>query len=85
MKCPKCGQELEPFSPKDAKELIVDRCPSCEGFWLDKGELEQMQKVADKADVRTLKNMTLLQRPADWSWIRWSIYCFKKCSFKTKS
>ncbi len=38
--CPKCSVPLTPLSPADAPELIVDRCSSCQGFWLDGGELE---------------------------------------------
>ena len=29
------------------KELVIDRCPDCEGFWLDRGELERVRKVTD--------------------------------------
>ena len=38
--CPSCPAELEAVSPSDAPDLIVDRCGSCGGFWLDDGELE---------------------------------------------
>ena len=37
MKCPKCGSDLEERSHLDVK---VDRCPRCEGVFLDAGELE---------------------------------------------
>ena len=37
MNCPKCGMELEEIPFGDVR---VDRCFSCEGLWLDKGELE---------------------------------------------
>ncbi|HIK96366.1 MAG TPA: hypothetical protein EYG03_30865 [Planctomycetes bacterium] len=46
--CPKCEVPLKPLSPTDAQELIVDRCPSCDGYWLDNGELERMGGVAEK-------------------------------------
>ena len=26
-----------------ALSLVIDRCPTCRGVWLDGGELEQMQ------------------------------------------
>ena len=41
MKCPKCGMQLEDIAFGDVR---VDRCFSCEGIWLDKGELETMRQ-----------------------------------------
>jgi uncharacterized protein len=40
MKCPKCGMQLEEMAFGDVR---VDKCFSCEGIWLDKGELEILQ------------------------------------------
>lgn len=40
MRCPKCGMELEEIAFGDVR---VDKCFSCEGLWLDKGELERLQ------------------------------------------
>ena len=37
MRCPKCGQELKEIIHE---EVAMDKCESCEGVWLDKGELE---------------------------------------------
>ncbi|MEK7408048.1 MAG: zf-TFIIB domain-containing protein [Acidobacteriota bacterium] len=37
MKCPKCGMQLEEIAFGDVR---VDKCFSCDGLWLDKGELE---------------------------------------------
>ena len=82
IKCPKCQEKLEPISPRDAKELIVDRCPSCQGFWLDKGELYQMREVANEQDSKIFEKMSHAQRPYGWSPIRWFIYSFKECYFK---
>ncbi|RME04126.1 MAG: hypothetical protein D6812_04565 [Deltaproteobacteria bacterium] len=42
MFCPKCGGNLKPVL---FREVTIDRCLSCEGVWLDAGELE---KVAGK-------------------------------------
>jgi hypothetical protein len=42
MKCPKCGMSLVEI---DYKSLKVDRCSSCEGVWLDSGELAQIIKL----------------------------------------
>jgi len=35
--CPKCSGKLESYKFMD---FALDRCESCEGIWLDKGELE---------------------------------------------
>ncbi len=37
MHCPKCGLNLIEI---DYKGIKVDKCSSCEGIWLDAGELE---------------------------------------------
>lgn len=37
MHCPKCGMDLIEV---DYKTLKIDRCSSCDGIWLDAGELE---------------------------------------------
>ncbi|MFN0151092.1 MAG: zf-TFIIB domain-containing protein [bacterium] len=40
MKCPKCGSPLEEFA---LDNVHVDKCLSCEGLWLDAGELETIR------------------------------------------
>jgi uncharacterized protein len=39
MRCPKCGMELETLTVQGVE---IDRCHSCNGTWLDEGELEQL-------------------------------------------
>ncbi len=39
MKCPKCGMDLQEI---DYKNIKIDKCFSCEGIFLDKGELEEV-------------------------------------------
>ena len=41
MKCPKCGMQLEEITFGDVR---VDKCFSCEGLWLDKGELDLIRQ-----------------------------------------
>ncbi len=41
MKCPKCGSQLEEFA---LEQVRIDKCLSCEGIWLDAGELETIRK-----------------------------------------
>ena len=41
MRFPKCGMQLEEIAFGD---VLVDKCFSCEGLWLDKGELEVIRQ-----------------------------------------
>jgi hypothetical protein len=41
MKCPKCGMQLEEIAFADIR---VDKCFSCDGLWLDKGELDLIRE-----------------------------------------
>ena len=41
MKCPKCGMQLQEIA---SGEVRIDKCFSCEGFWLDKGELDLIRQ-----------------------------------------
>lgn len=45
MHCPKCGMELVEIK---YKEIEIDECPNCKGFWLDAGELEKVVSETDK-------------------------------------
>jgi Zn-finger nucleic acid-binding protein len=50
MNCPRCERTV--LEELDRDGLVVDRCPSCRGMWLDRGELEKLiaragQEVAD--------------------------------------
>ena len=42
MHCPKCGMNLIEI---DYRGIAVDKCSSCEGVWLDAGELEEVSKL----------------------------------------
>lgn len=42
MHCPKCGMHLTEVEYKGIK---IDKCFSCEGVWLDAGEMEQVAKL----------------------------------------
>lgn len=41
MCCPKCGMKLIEINYQGVE---VDKCSSCEGIWLDAGELEQVSR-----------------------------------------
>ena len=50
MRCPKCGSEL---SEIDFKGIKIDKCFSCEGIWLDAGEMETLSRM-EKSSVDKL-------------------------------
>jgi Zn-finger nucleic acid-binding protein len=41
MKCPRCQADL--VADQEYHGIVVDRCPSCDGRWLDLDELEQLE------------------------------------------
>lgn len=41
MRCPKCGSQLEEIT---YGSIHIDKCFSCEGVWLDKGEIDEIGK-----------------------------------------
>jgi Zn-finger nucleic acid-binding protein len=50
MNCPRCKAELR---VEDYKGIEVDRCPQCQGMWLDYGELDQLEdQVLDEDEVK---------------------------------
>ncbi|MCB1152677.1 MAG: zf-TFIIB domain-containing protein [Deltaproteobacteria bacterium] len=40
MHCPKCGTRMKTIK---FEGVAIDKCPHCEGIYLDKGELEQLR------------------------------------------
>jgi Zn finger protein HypA/HybF involved in hydrogenase expression len=42
MHCPKCGMKLVEI---DYKGITIDECSSCQGVWLDAGELSSVAKL----------------------------------------
>ncbi len=46
MRCPKCGMELREI---DYKGIKVDKCCSCDGVWLDAGEIDVLAELDKRA------------------------------------
>ena len=46
--CPKCSGKLERYKFMD---FVLDRCGSCEGIWLAKGELEEILRRAARGPL----------------------------------
>jgi hypothetical protein len=45
LKCPRCDGVLAEISYED---VLVDRCESCHGVWLDAGELERLTEREER-------------------------------------
>jgi uncharacterized protein len=51
MRCPRCESVV--LEELDRNGITVDRCASCRGIWLDRGELEKlMARAAAEDDAR---------------------------------
>ena len=50
--CPKCSQTMKPINYGNDSGIIIDRCVTCSGFWLDRSELERVQMVVEGWDNR---------------------------------
>jgi Zn-finger nucleic acid-binding protein len=46
--CPKCREKLKRYK---FMEFFLNRCESCEGIWLDKGELEAILRRAARGPL----------------------------------
>lgn len=60
MNCPRCKKELK---RSKLKGIEVDRCPACEGTWLDIQELDQLEDVV--LDVDELKGTMIFDSEKD--------------------
>jgi Zn-finger nucleic acid-binding protein len=56
--CPKDQAKLARFSdPYFPKDIIVERCPVCDGFWLNRGEFTKYQKA--RQEMKTPKEKSV--------------------------
>ena len=61
MECPRCHVDLK---VEQHKGIEIDRCPRCEGLWLDYPELDQLEDTAfDKDELKGM--MEYNPRPSD--------------------
>lgn len=45
--CPKCGGTADPINYGGDSGIILDRCTTCRGLWLDGAELEKIQMLVE--------------------------------------
>ena len=46
-KCPICLKKMEYVTVGKAVQVRLDKCPQGDGFWFDRGELEQILHLFD--------------------------------------
>ena len=59
--CPKCSQTIKPINYGNDSGIIIDRCVACNGFWLDRSELEKVQMAVEGWDDRLPQIMKELE------------------------
>ncbi len=75
LKCPKCGIPMQTHKYSSAKEVTVDECYACGGFFLDSGELklirdQYMNENERQAYVQKLLNETNLEDKTERAGLR---------------
>jgi predicted Zn-ribbon and HTH transcriptional regulator len=58
MRCPKCGMELQVMKFGGVE---IDRCFSCGGSWLDKGEFEKLSDAESRSQGTLESIMRILK------------------------
>jgi len=59
MRCPKCGTKLNTVKHYD---VTVEECPSCQGMWLDRGELETLAQRENEGWLSRLVRRGVLRQ-----------------------
>ena len=60
--CPRCQTKLEEMKFVQNKDLLIDRCPGCQGIWLDTGELKKVENIASTLSDPKSKIMLAFQQ-----------------------
>ena len=58
MQCPRDRTALS--TEKYEGEVLVDRCPSCDGVWLQRGELEAIQESLERDYSKELRGIDVV-------------------------
>jgi Zn-finger nucleic acid-binding protein len=62
MKCPRDASDL---AMQDLRGIEVDRCPQCQGLWLDHDELDKLEATAASTEEERRATVTYAERPSD--------------------
>jgi Zn-finger nucleic acid-binding protein len=66
MNCPRCTVELKNKTILDFKYFLnIDYCESCGGIWLDKGEMERLEKTIEPTfyEIRKIPSQKVQYQP----------------------
>jgi Zn-finger nucleic acid-binding protein len=63
MKCPRCHADLVP--EQEYHGIVVDRCPSCDGRWLDLDELDQLEATVPSTPEERRATIRYEERRSD--------------------
>lgn len=55
-----CPVDGEPMAKEVVRNLLIDRCPSCGGIWLDHDELEALLRLAAEREDSAFLNGVIL-------------------------
>ena len=55
--CPECSAQMKELKYIPGKDLLVDYCETCGGVWLDGGEIQEAEAIADAQDDRKIRLM----------------------------
>ena len=66
IKCPKCGLPLHTHKYESAKEINIDECYQCGGFFLDSGELKAIRENFMSEAERDAYTQKLLESSAEF-------------------
>jgi len=68
VKCPICNIDMKIIVVKDVE---IDKCPKCEGVWLDKGELDTLaekdKELIKSGNLEQINTLELL-RKKQWTY-----------------
>lgn len=77
--CPGCGKSLEATSPADVRQMVVGKCPSCQGCWIGRRVLDHIAALGDDEDSKIIVRNKVDGRPAHWSMLRWIGWRLRRC------
>lgn len=68
-RCPRCSAPLRPFrDPALPADSRIERCPVCDGMWLNRGELQRAKRrAAGEQPARARHLAGALARTAAWA------------------
>jgi len=57
LNCPACGAQMEHFNYGETSGVILHKCVTCHGLWMDKDQLETVEELVDGWKARAATDM----------------------------